>query len=459
MTEHDQIGTCCIGDTFLQEKVARLGTFGACSICGEATALIAFPHLAALIDKVFQERLTPFHELSPDEISWVAKIAKLGLPLAAEVAEWICEQDEAEHEGGDGFYASGLGYVLDSPPYDIHEDEWVRFTNLVRRDARYFNRAAQDWLDRLFTGLLDRRTVDGMSVIVDLAPGVGHHIIRARVALDEGELYDILLRPVIELGPRPPGEGRAGRLNPNGISVFYGATETETCISEIRPPVGAFAVVGRFDVIRPLCLLDFDKLAAAVGEISHFDPEYWAARHRLEFLQSFGQRIARPVLPRDEEAGYLPTQMVADYLAQSFPTLDGLLYASTQTDKAGRNVMLFARAARVQPFDHSLYFVEPDLSRGDGYDEDDRILIDVKSIAGERHRMKRDRFPLDLPSIPDPADQWLPASFAQPDFDDARVPSLALDLTSLAVRRIAAIRYCDPPRTTEVRLADDLSEG
>jgi hypothetical protein len=417
-------------------------------------ACTSFVDLAGRFDAVFQARFTPFHERSPDEATWMARLAKIEPDLADQIAEWLCERDQEECEEGNGFYASGLGYVLDSPPYDIHEDEWVRFATLVRGEARYFNRTAQAWLDSLFTGILDRRTSDGGSVIVDLAADAGHHLFRARAAFDERELQNLLTRPVIELGSRAPGQGRAGRLNPAGVSVFYGATDIETCISEIRPPVGALTVVGRFKVISRLRLLDFDLLAAAVGEISHFNPDYTAARHRLEFLRDFGKRIARPVLPRDEEAGYLPTQVVADYLAQDFPTLDGIIYSSTQTAGTGRNVMLFARASRVEPFAHNLFFIEPELSRGFGYEEDDRIRIEVKSIAEERRRMALERTPFDSSPRADAA-EWLPDSFAHPDTDDIRTATLALDLTSLDVRRIIAVHYRDTPRETRVRLLED----
>lgn len=69
---------------------------------------------------------------------------------------------------------------------------------------------------------------------------------------------------------------------------------------------------------------------------------------RALFLRAFGRKIAQPVMPDDEAFGYLPTQIVADYLAQrSTPPLDGLLYRSTQTGGRGRNVVLFHHASRV----------------------------------------------------------------------------------------------------------------
>ena len=58
--------------------------------------------------------------------------------------------------------------------------------------------------------------------------------------------------------------------------------------------------------------------------------------------------MARPVMPDDEAVEYLPTQAVADFLAtMNEPRLDGIVFPSAQT-KAGRNVVLFHQAARVE---------------------------------------------------------------------------------------------------------------
>ena len=46
-----------------------------------------------------------------------------------------------------------------------------------------------------------------------------------------------------------------GRMNAAGISVFYGATDDETAIAGVRPPVGSWVATATFEVIRPLRLL------------------------------------------------------------------------------------------------------------------------------------------------------------------------------------------------------------
>jgi hypothetical protein len=109
--------------------------------------------------------------------------------------------------------------------------------------------------------------------------------------------------------------------------------------------VGAHAVFASFELVRPVRLLDFDLLRFAVVEGSIFDPDFDRRVERAGFLRRFGEEISRPVLPRDEAFGYLPTQVVADYIAQRLG-LDGMFYRSVQAGGNQRNLVLFNPSAR-----------------------------------------------------------------------------------------------------------------
>ena len=57
-------------------------------------------------------------------------------------------------------------------------------------------------------------------------------------------------------------------------------------------------------------------------------------------------------MPQDEASEYLPSQAVAEYLANKLDTpLDGIIFHSSQTGGGGRNVMLFNSACGVVPDD------------------------------------------------------------------------------------------------------------
>jgi hypothetical protein len=121
-------------------------------------------------------------------------------------------------------------------------------------------------------------------------------------------------------------------MNAAGIPVFYGALAADTAIAEVRPSVGGLVIVGRFSVSRPQRLLDFTRMGAGYSG-SIFDAAYTERATRLRFLKQFHSLIARPVQPDDEPLAYLPTQAVAEYVANVLG-FDGMLYASAQIGAA-----------------------------------------------------------------------------------------------------------------------------
>lgn len=138
-------------------------------------------------------------------------------------------------------------------------------------------------------------------------------------------------------------------MNARGISVFYGANKPEVALAEVRPPVGCWVGVARFEIIRPIKLLDLQALKGVAAEGSLFDPAFATLANRLAFLRKLSERIVRPVMPDDEAFDYLPTQAVADYLAtEAANPVDGIVFPSVQADDGGLNVVLFHKAAGVE---------------------------------------------------------------------------------------------------------------
>jgi RES domain len=141
-------------------------------------------------------------------------------------------------------------------------------------------------------------------------------------------------------------------MNAKGITVFYGATTPEIALAEVRPPVGSQVAIARFEITRPLRLLDLTALAEVHEHGSIFDPGYADRLGRMMFLRTLSARMARPVMPDDQETVYLPTQAIADYLAtEGKVPLDGILFPSVQVGGSGDNIVLFHKAARCAELD------------------------------------------------------------------------------------------------------------
>ena len=137
-------------------------------------------------------------------------------------------------------------------------------------------------------------------------------------------------------------------MNAEGIPVFYGALDEQTCVAEIRPPVGSYVILGKFELLARVRILDLTALSTAASKISHFDSNYTEIRSRRKFLEEWVKEISRPVIPQEVAREYLASQVVADYLANRVkPRLDGMIFNSSQTGGAGRNLVLFNHACRV----------------------------------------------------------------------------------------------------------------
>ncbi|EPG7916169.1 RES family NAD+ phosphorylase, partial [Pseudomonas aeruginosa] len=179
-----------------------------------------------------------------------------------------------------------------------------------------------------------------------LTPEDAPPIYRARTCMTYTDVGGIAANPARNLGAPPKERAADGRMNPAGVPAFYGAFERETCIAELRPPVGATVVSGEFRLNRMVRVLDFGRFEKAdLGPApSFFDPKHHAKTGRREFLKYLHNEITVPVLP-GAERDYLITQVIAEYLATHCkPRIDGVIFKSVQ-QSAGSNIVLFSHVA------------------------------------------------------------------------------------------------------------------
>lgn len=102
------------------------------------------------------------------------------------------------------------------------------------------------------------------------------------------------------------------------------------------PPVGSRVMVGKFELLRPLRLLDVAALESVFVKGSIFDSGYIRRLEQAKFLERLSHRITMPVMPTDEASDYLITQAIADYLAAEV-NLDGIVYPSAQAGGAAHS--------------------------------------------------------------------------------------------------------------------------
>lgn len=330
----------CIGDGPLKVHFAKR-TKRTCSYCGNRGPALAIADLAELVDSPLRSHIER-GEYEPDftDGSDRPDYRQNGSPLtdvlqeelevecdlAADLAAALVDADPADlSDGGEAFFTTDDNYHRRKYPSGAHYyDLWNEFETRIKHSRRYFD----DEAARALAEVLSPQDGHPLAT-VRFGPQTDFPFIyRARRADDEGEALRFLRTPQQELGPPPAAKAVAGRMNPAGIPVFYGALSEATAIAEVRPSVGGLVLVGKFRVVRAIELLDLSRVhAVPIGSI--FDPEYDVRFSRRSFLSGFHRLIAKPVQPRDETLEYVPTQAVAEYVANVLG-LDGIVYASAQ---------------------------------------------------------------------------------------------------------------------------------
>ena len=439
----------CVGEQFLKAEIAKNGGDSVCSYCEEQGKTITIgemaDHFKVTLDQHFCR--TPqwpsgleYAMMKEGDRNWeregetLVDLIQNHANVEPEVAEDVqsvlddrhCDYELAQM-GEEQPFGEDARYAERDVDDSESEASWRNFERGLKTQARYFSRTAEWTLQSIFEGISEFSTDDGRPVVVEAGPdrdlGAIH---RARVFQSAATLERALGRPDVEVGPPPSREARAGRMNPHGISVLYGATDPLVALAEVRPAVGSRVVVGRFELIRPVRLLDLEALRKVQVRGSIFDPGFLQRLQKAKFLEWLSERITTPVMPNDEAYDYLPTQAVADFLATNAnPLLHGIIYRSVQGAVGNFNVVLFHKAARVEPFQipfgtkisASLYHWTDD-----GPETDYWVAEEVPSTAADATPLSAEVF------------------HESDDYDD-REFTLKLDKDSLQVHHIRGVSF------------------
>lgn len=367
----------CVGENYLSNSIEATGKKLKCSYCGKSKKSWVMREFSASIELAFQdhfERTSP----DPDGFAWAMMKDPESdydwerdgeqtidvISEAADVNEEVAKDTQrilhseygtygSDYTGEEEEFDRNAHYEVKMPCDSSWQELWNSFERSLKTETRFFSKQCTDQLSQIFADIESFRTTDNQAVVLHVVPGdENSNFFRARVFQSDSELEEALKRPDLSLSPPPSRLARAGRMNARGVSVFYGASTSSGALAEVRPSVGSSAIVAEFRLLRPVKLLNLLALQKVKIDGSIFDPSYAEACSRMMFIRTLTNRIARPILPGDEDFDYLPTQAVADFLANSgFFDLDGILFPSVQTDADSINVVLFHKSSKVQELD------------------------------------------------------------------------------------------------------------
>lgn len=215
----------------------------------------------------------------------------------------------------------------------------------------------------------------------------GTSVFRARIERDARALQkEVLKNPAGQLGPAPSGDASAGRMNAQGISLFYTATDAETACAEVvaHSPYSE-AVVGEFVLQRPMRVFDLTRVPVRP---SIYDESANASYVFIAFFDLFRDAITQPVILDDKHpVDYAPTQVVTEFLRWGTGAqFDGIAWES-QVAPGSKNVVLFFGPDTPM---RSTTEPEPEVSelwKRTFSDDNPVFLIDPKTV--KRYRAER----------------------------------------------------------------------
>lgn len=351
----------CIDDFYLKKIIQEEGTSLECSVCGEENNnAFSVEQLGKLLEPIMRNHFLPgesikqfgknddeWWEQEGDSMSWaVQMILNQYVDFADEIVDAVIKAEDAyPYDAGGSFWDNTNNYVEKSPRTGHFFYEWENTLEELKHSRRFFSPAAQSLFGKLFEGVEDLRAWNGKSLqpVVRRLPA-GTKLFRARICKSKSMLKDIINDPAKHVGPPPKEHAQAGRMNPEGVTVFYGAREIDTCLAETRPALGSDVAIITLETTTTIRVLDFSRLERSRGgtALSYFQPDYEEQVAKRDFLRHIHRLISQHIVP-GRESDYLITQTMSEYLAHVYEKpFDGILFNSTQREH-GTNVVLFSQ--------------------------------------------------------------------------------------------------------------------
>jgi hypothetical protein len=350
----------CVSDKILSAIVEEEGLPGFCEECQEEQpTTIDSERIAEKVAPLIQEFFEPggdmpifygdsdniHYEQDGEDLDFIIQLV-LGQTVSFqdELLEVVLDTEEVDiSDGGIPFLSNEVNYVEKPISSAEYWFDWKQAQKEIGHHRRFFSASAKRLFDELFTDIDKMLTQDAprgeKPRIVRMLP-VGTQIFRSRHCDSDDLLRKIIEQPYSEVGPPPPHKARPGRMNAQGIPVFYGALTASTTLAELRPALGSETATITLSTTRELRLLDFTRMKSAYKSLSYFQGDYSQQAARFSFIRSLARLISRPIVPGNEHE-YLITQALMEYLAYVHNApFDGVLFSSAQ-DATGTNIVIF----------------------------------------------------------------------------------------------------------------------
>jgi len=342
----DYICYDCINDKIITRLINEQNKVQECKKCGEDKPTIEFTELADMLDNVYRKYYKPGQESLmmlgiaaseqiigdyPEEI--IQEILEVDLDIAESLANYLhSEERYSVAKGATAMYEPGNKYMEKNISNTKLHKKWETFEDSIKFEQRFFDDENKNLIDQLFEDIKSYADQDVFTTELNISENDDVYVYRARKAASKKQAEKIIEELPNSMGMPPKNKSKGGRMNPPGISMFYGAFTKKTCINEVRPVVGGLVVLAKFKVENKVRLLDLPKFEHGQARISKFNSDYEEIMQKWSFFRDFHKLITKPVKPAEKFLEYVPTQVVAEYFSKKLD-YDGIIYSSSQTKK------------------------------------------------------------------------------------------------------------------------------
>lgn len=344
----EKICTQHIQDDFIHNSILQNGEIGCCDYCGKKGKVVGLNHILDLIvvgiETVFED---------PVESRYLNHDAEYGFDgnIFDFTNLWFQDLLELEIEGYE--LNEDLYNYLFSPQIYCYRDEfyseseflqdsWNNFKNTVKHRARFVF-----YYKNIFSNF---SVLDPISILNQIQKFISDYQLFQTFEINTNlyrcrqhqEINEI--KSKADLVSAPDEKALNGRMNPVGISMFYCSNNKQVTIDEVvdfRNKKKPYFTVGLFKNKKELKLIDLTNIPSTP---SIFDLEKRNNIENIKFLNGFVSDIIKPINKTDSSLGYIPTQIVTEYLKFN-PKLesDGLIFPSSKSSQ-GSNLVLFYNA-------------------------------------------------------------------------------------------------------------------
>lgn len=317
----------CIHEDYLANHIIKLDGKNTCSYCNNKNA-VPLDDIVPLI----HQGISRWYEDPTDSVGWCSREGGwIGVDgLLSDISDIIFD-----HIGCDDDVANDICIAIPQEqwvrrdPYGMTEDDdlfytWEKFSQIVKHNMRYvFFRSVKISNIHSHTSqelspfeILDiiGDIIEQCGLIKDIEQG--HLLYRARCTHSKTKRFTT----AAELGPPPAQHALSSRMSPNGISMFYGASDEETCKNEIVYENNVYITTAKWTTRSKIKAIDFSH---GIPVPSIFSSETSRIRPWILFLNKFLHDFSKKIEKDNREhIEYVPTQIVTEFFRHIYHTKD-----------------------------------------------------------------------------------------------------------------------------------------